>query len=512
MTTFYYPYRLTLTDPLIITELAGDPNSAATRHFIPGSAVRGVVARELAGSTDFDGFILSGSVRYLNAYPQIDGRRSLPTPLSWVRPKHPEGKDQHYDLSLWDEDWPDEQLEKAAFPFANWSSSDKLGLQPIVELAMHHVRDRKAGGPGTGAVGTLFQYEAIEEDQAFRGIIAVDADSFEDADTTIDRIRDHFSMCSLGRSAETEYGGHPVVEWLKPEDRELSAPLTSTDEFEKNDRLLCVLTSAYAGTNANTGQSDPAAIVAELETRLPVSVTGEFWGFCVEGGFNARWGLPLPQERCLQPGSVLVLEAKQSLRGDALMAVEASGLGRRRAEGFGRVVFVKPDGLSSRLNLKEEDRVGRATDGALQIAANPMLEDLQRRLLLSGLEEQIRFRAASHAAGASGLPSPSLISGFRQALRDATPEEFGARVAHFRKKVQECKVCGKSLDEWAVVPQLQPEQWIRSLKLDDVIQSHSLDGTAGISSLRPGDLVSLRRAYLDEALALMARKARSNRD
>ncbi len=511
MSTFYCPYRMTLTDPLIITELAGDPNSAATRQFIPGSAVRGVVARELAASSEFDEYILSGSVRYLNAYPEIREQRSLPAPLSWVTPKYPQTRDQHYDLALWEEDWPDEQLERAALPFTNWSAPDKLGARPRVELAMHHVRDRKAGGPGTGEVGTLFQYEAIEEDQAFRGIIAVDADSEDAAKDKVTRLK-ALSLCSLGRSAETEYGGHPVVEWLPVEARELPVTSNLPETVAKGGRLLCVLTSAYAGTHPGTGQSDPAAIVAELETALKVSVTGRFWGFCVEGGFNAKWGLPLPQERCLQAGSVLVLEAREALTGRELMAVEASGLGRRRAEGFGRVVFVNPAGLSSMFQFKEPDREDQGAGGAPGIAGNPVLEDLQRRLLRSALEEQLRFRAAKHAAGVPRLPSSSLISGFRQALRDATLDEFASRVVHFRKKIQDYTVDGKSLEKWAVVPQDELKEWVEGLGLSGVIQSHSLEATTDTSSLTPDDLDFLRRAYLDEALALMARKARGNRD
>ena len=85
----YLFYRLTLQSPLIVTSRQGDPNSAATQLFIPGSSIRGVVAGRLlnAGtgpeSEEFRRLVLSGEVRYLNAYLEIEGERSLPVPLSW---------------------------------------------------------------------------------------------------------------------------------------------------------------------------------------------------------------------------------------------------------------------------------------------------------------------------------------------------------------------------------------------------------------------------------------------
>ncbi len=514
MTTFYYPYRMTLTDPVIITELAGDPNSASTRDFIPGSAVRGVVARDLAGSDKFDEYILSGRVRYLNAYPEVSESRSIPTPLCWVKTKYsaPAGEADHIDLSA-DGEWPGEQLEAAGFRYSGLSSvAARLGRNTDVEVAMHHVRDRKAGGPGTGEVGTLFQYEAIREDQVFRGAIAVDADTAQEADAEFENIKDCLSLCSLGRSAETEYGGHPVVELQPREEREPGSGLGLPEGVAAGKKLLCLLTSAYAGANPHTGQSDPSAIATELESKLGVKVTSRFWAFCLEGGFNARWGLPLPQERCLKAGSVLVLTAERQLSAADLAQIEASGLGGRRAEGFGRVAFVDAASLSRDFTIEPDGNNPADEETCVCVSEDAVLAGLQRRLLRSALEEQLRFRAATHARAASGLPSPSLISGFRQALRDASLQQFSDRVSHFEKKVRDWKVDGKPLQQWAVVAPDKLREWLNGLQLGGVIQSHSLDGTTDLSRLTAEDMEDLRRVYLEEALALMARKARGNRE
>ena len=69
MIVCYYPYTLTLGSPVVLTSAGGDPNSAETMDFIPGSAIRGAAARVLTDTaSDFHRLILSGEVRYLNAY------------------------------------------------------------------------------------------------------------------------------------------------------------------------------------------------------------------------------------------------------------------------------------------------------------------------------------------------------------------------------------------------------------------------------------------------------------
>src|SRR5205085_3948220 len=86
----YYPCTLTLEAPVVLTLPGGDPNSAQSMSFIPGSAVRGAAARVLAGAgaEEFRRLILSGEVCYLNAYVLHGTRRCLPTPVSFRREKY----------------------------------------------------------------------------------------------------------------------------------------------------------------------------------------------------------------------------------------------------------------------------------------------------------------------------------------------------------------------------------------------------------------------------------------
>jgi hypothetical protein len=107
----YYPYTLTLDTPVVLTLPGGDPNSAGSMSFIPGSAVRGAAARALtaADAKEFHRLILSGDVSYLNAYVLVGTRRCLPTPVSFRREKYPPF--QYHDLAGYEENnWPRKQL------------------------------------------------------------------------------------------------------------------------------------------------------------------------------------------------------------------------------------------------------------------------------------------------------------------------------------------------------------------------------------------------------------------
>lgn len=84
-------YQLKLTAPCLISARDLDPNSRVTKPFIPGAALRGAIAAALVERQEsvarIADIVASGLVRFLHAYPDADGRRALPTPITWRRLK-----------------------------------------------------------------------------------------------------------------------------------------------------------------------------------------------------------------------------------------------------------------------------------------------------------------------------------------------------------------------------------------------------------------------------------------
>ena len=57
------------------------------------------------------------------------------------------------------------------------------------------------------------------------------------------------------------------------------------------------------------------------------------------GGFNRKWGLPLPQVPAVSAGGVFIYDKIDGITADRIRTLEAEGIGERRAEGFGRIAI-----------------------------------------------------------------------------------------------------------------------------------------------------------------------------
>ena len=80
MKSRYLPMTITLTEPVLLTNASGDPNSVDTLDRIQGSALRGAVAAWCSANepTAIDELVLGDQVRYLDALPAVGTERALP--------------------------------------------------------------------------------------------------------------------------------------------------------------------------------------------------------------------------------------------------------------------------------------------------------------------------------------------------------------------------------------------------------------------------------------------------
>ena len=434
MITRFYPYTLTLQAPLLITSLEGDPNSARSLDFIPGSSIRGAFASRLDPNKDtFKQYILSGEVCFLNAYPTVDGQRALPTPISFRQEKY---GDTVHDLAFYSgqsgsgsaDVWPDEQLKGTEASFLSLDQADLHTAFVTLESRVHQQRDRSAGraytyrDPVTGAEearGTIFIYEAIEAGQQFQGIVAISGQGQNEIDKIWGDLKCVVGdRLSLGRSRNARYGGGAVIAWGTPRCYETVDATGVIRHDLQCDACFCVfLTSDYIGRDAGSGQSDPTAFRQDIIRRIGgnrVEVLHTRWAFRPVGGFNRKWGIQLPQTLALRAGSLLVLKAKSAITYDGLAAIEQTGLGERRPEGFGRVIFLEAPRKTRSIKTAQPD----APEAPKRDAPN-LIKTMQRRIIMDALEHRITKAAADLArnADADRIPSPSLLSRLRVPLR-----------------------------------------------------------------------------------------------
>lgn len=416
------PYQITLREPLLATRIAGDPNSAVSYPYIPGSMVRGAVAVayarqrgvEVLDPADEDSrrLIFDHRVRYLNAYPvDAQQRRMLPTPRSLFQVKGEEK--ELFDFAL---EIPSKQAQfvpaaRDSQPFCWIEDNDIFFVSPERRINVHTARDRRKGR-ATENSGAVFQYDALEEGQTFAGWVLVDND--QDVNL-IEALLPQIQR--LGGSSNSGYGRvlveipkHPHEPW-----REIPLPSPS---IQAGQPFIVTLLSDTLLRDPATGQYT-WNICPALQTLLGVELElcdgdeqRSVWRLEEVGGFNRVWGLPLPQAQAVVAGSVFILRTKSPIDQSRIIAAEWQGIGERRAEGFGRIAFnwqteaklqfIKPLTSPSQTD-KLPDLDGIAKDMAEQIAQRLVHRELDRRLLKAIYDLRIQGHKAISNAQLSRL-------------------------------------------------------------------------------------------------------------
>ena len=551
MITRYQPYTLTLTSPLLLRVPGGDPNSASTLRYVPGSALRGVVAAAVGGNQSrLDRFVLATDtdvqVRYLNAYPVQAGQRSLPMPVSLRGPKPPPETDewQHHDLLAYagrpdlddvatpevaeDElSWPGAQLGRPLGEFVFLGAAPTAGT-PAVSGRLHHQRDRAAGRPYTRRDGTargaVFAYESLDAGQRFGGVLLLRGNSESALTLLASEVRELLGdSVRLGRSRAAGYGGAATVSWGQLRDREVPARPLAAPVVGEAFRVQ--LTAPYLGRCPRTGQPDPGHLRQELENRLPgAKVRRVCWAFAEAGGYNRTWGLPLPSHRAVAAGSVLLLDTATDVPAAAVQDMLDEGLGERRLDGYGRCVLLESPRKVVRLQRPQPPQLTAAPRGTA------LTEAIEQRIAVQRLWRRLDRMAADLVRSAENLPTASLIGRLRVPLRSGPDSglntlrhwldgpESARLAAPARKQVDRCRLrtpTGRiTLAAWladmsaAVGPPVDPAL---------VAQSAYVTSAEALTDwLRLPEQTAPQRAYLIDSvlsgLAVRVRRERAGAD
>ena len=531
--TTYLPVRLELEAPAVLRRPSGDPNSADTSNFIPGAALRGAVARVFEPDLRaIEMLILDHGVRYLNGYLELDQCRSIPTPVAWRRDKQHPGEMNNgtavpddFDLSAQANQLPDAATRAFADSFTTLGSEPTIA-QPITVARVHNQRDPDKGRAWRDPVtdeshGSLFSYQAIAAGQTFIAMIAIDNES------NVEELTGMFARAFsepvlLGRSKFSEYGGLAKVTLGEPTDRELET-YEDLEPVDEGSQLQILLISDYIGRDPATGEDDPTALVAELNTRLGQTVDVDCfrWSISEAGGYNRTWRCQLPNRRTLRAGSSMTITAGAPIGSDALAGIEHAGIGERRRDGFGRFVF-RPVPVLSEIRI-ETHRMSRRPQPKPSTPVSMLARHVETALLDVAMAELLWTRAAVVASSAQVLPSGSLLARLRTPLRTrdrssldtvlawvAEDDHADALARPARDQLERCRVT----DEQRIT---SLRTWLRSacteIDLDDetrrAVSECAVDDSDLVSLEQRAALDRWRVELIDSTLALMQTKVKT---
>ena len=403
----------TLT-PLLATSFQGDPNSDVSYDYIPGSMLRGaLIGRYLRHhkrrELDLESeqvkrlFFSEQHTRYLNGYLANQHYRSLPIPRSWYIEKGTELSESSpldiYDFSV---EINDElkSPKKASDQF--WTKSDGgFYLQKTNRrVNIHNQRDRTKGRSSkkegnSNSEGEVFRYDALAADQIFQSVILCEEQELEILEQLLNNHND--PNIWLGGSRSAGYGhaklSHQIDNnwWeVKEEFQELDESLEERSEEE--GVTITLLSDALLRDQWGQPTADPKLIQQAInnvlgEDILPTA-TNIFSGSTLIGGFNRKWGLPLPQLPALAAGTVVIFEEVQ-LSTDQIRDLEWYGIGERRNEGFGRIAINCHQQRSFSMRIPEK---GSPCDNPVisQDSSRKLALDMAERLLRQRLERQLK--------------------------------------------------------------------------------------------------------------------------
>ena len=473
-------YRIYLEQPLLATQILGDPNSSVSFGYLPGSLVRGMLIHRyrqgrpelaedaVAHDEACRRLFFNGETRYLHAYPLTDdGQRSLPTPLALLRRKG----DPEEDAPTYNAARPnfhplqaagDDMLKPVDAPFCLIDDDELTLYEPQPNRLTVHVAREPKKGRATANGGAVFQYEALSAGQWFSGVVLAN----DDADvTTINTLLS--GPAWLGRSRSAGYGqvrfeldGDPPDPWREVGGSALSfaadQPVTLT---LLSDAILRDGQGAYALTLDK----------AILEAYLGVAISAfhperSFSATTLSGGFNRTAQAPLAQSYSLVAGSTITFTPAQLLDATLVAQLEAEGIGERRAEGYGRIAFgwLTQEGLTA---AKGKSYSARVRSAGLTPASQATAQQMARRLLDLEVEQRIaRFTRDYVELQALQMPANSQLGRVRVLLRRAA--RAGAPLATVRQRLGAFQAAGRQQFERARLTNTNLWDWLGGLLAD----------------------------------------------
>lgn len=462
-------FELRLLEPLLIGDpLSGDPNSATTLDFIPGSVLRGALIEQYlkqpeytVNDTQFRSLFF-GNTLFLHAYPVRDKTRFLPTPLSWHREKDALETEPILELAF---GLPEQQTKTLSQPFCrriSFAQAEFYTPKHQVNIHIYHAQREKVEKHES----EVYRYEALAAGECFStAILSEDMDALRRIKALLHDVTLH-----VGKARSAGYGAMEVENvHLEPDWNEYPA------DDDTNNLVVTLLSDALV-RNAN------GAYTADAEAIFGQQAESAFVKMRVVGGFNRQWRLPLPQAMAIQAGSVFVFPYSDEMA-QRLETLARHGIGERCIEGFGRIAV----NWQSMNQLQEYQRP--TPEKPLPKTLDPsspyigLAKQMAERMWRVQLDAQLRT-AINKARFTSSIPQGAQLSRMRVIAREAWRANHAGFIAEQLKAMKktasdqfaQARINEQKLSIWLEVLSSHPEEIWRELGVTDIGKRPAIGG------------------------------------
>lgn len=377
-------YRLTLQTPVsIVAAVLG--NVSESLDFIPGTYLLPFITKNFGKK--IRSAVANGDFQVSAATVEIDEERGFPIPKVFAQEKMDKSKVYNRLLETLE---GKNQTKPIRGGFISDISSHRLSISATPQtLLIHNTVDDRVQRP-TSAVGGVFSREAIKAGTVLRGEIRWKK-SLNLGDKDFESLENYVR---LGTSKKDDYG-LAALEIIKPQ-RDFSAKSKLNEKDEDKNKLYVYLASDVLLRNDNLRQTnlveDLAKKMGEIlgitlsETKAEDSLISSIIHVRRIESWQVSWGFPRPTLTAMAAGSVVVFESKQAIDLTKLEEIEAGGIGERRGEGYGHIIF-NPEILEASKPVWQK---GKLTEAANATKTELLDDDFARQIELTAWREELK--------------------------------------------------------------------------------------------------------------------------
>lgn len=402
-----------LRSPVLFAKQSGDSTMTNTLTFIPGSSLLGLLAsRYLKGGgerEEFERMFLHGAIVFRNLYPYVDKVKYMPAKRHILQDKQSESK--FINIYASDESSADHKVPPG---YAYLYGRNCELYQAKTEISFHHERDYKTG---ISKDAKIFSYEALSNGQLFFGEIL---GKKEDIDK-IEELLAEDKVLRLGKSKTAQYGNCYLYQIE-------NIPYTEKEIEDDDEYVMTLISDSIIKNKYGTSVLE----VEEMQSYLGVEIKH----FAID---KSKVETVVNAYRCKTPADIAFAAGSSFLITELpknYLAMQKYGIGDRRHEGYGQVVF-------ENIEEKEYYKPDKSTHER-QSSSKPKIEmpdvlksivyDLVIDFMTKKYAEEARKLVRQISDNKRNLPSKSLI-GRLEAF--AKTGDFSTNFKMLRKKAIE---------------------------------------------------------------------------
>lgn len=341
----YVVFDLESEEPIKISSTVMQSDNEYSRSYIPGAVIRGAYISNYINIKNVNNIdlglhkekLLKGGIKFLNAYPVIDGNRSYPFPKCFFALKDDIKKyykNKNLKVSLPTEEDSDEDIDRVKnFNFINFDfNNNVMETKEVEKINNLHIKK--------GTKNQLFRYEAIKAGEKFRGIIKCENDEYADEVKEVLKKgvfyiggskNSGYGKCNIYDISISDY--NPEIENFNNDDY--------NDDFE-DAQYFSIYASSDILYRDKSGLYKSYIDEEYLKEKLKldeVKFKNSFIDTEYFTGFNNKWGCRLPIIKGISAGSIITYKFKGQLKLQYVKHLEEEGIGERKQDGFGRFII-----------------------------------------------------------------------------------------------------------------------------------------------------------------------------